>query len=220
MLAAFAAHGPTIDGEIDLDPLTDSWALGLIYDALIRALARQGPLQPRLRTRGHTLALADVPAGRDDARAARNREALSRMTAAYDGAVTGAVPDLGAPYAEAVAVRLDHQLGRWWCVYDPYTAVDLPRTDDIRGATPGAGGRPFVGRDQAGDWRRERWAQRYNQRWAEIIDAWAKLFAPHDQTTVLAFDVKAGAGMDAQFSIGAATAWSHPAAAATTGLGR
>jgi hypothetical protein len=220
LIKAFTAHGAVLDGDIALDPLAESWALGLIYDSLIRALSWQGPLRPRLRSRGHSLILADVPPDRDGDRAARNRQALTAMAGAYGGPLTGTVPDVGAPYAEAVGIRLDHHLGRWWCVFDPFTSVELPRditSDRVSTGTTGgvAARRRLPGGDPAGDWRRERWAQRYNQRWAAIIDAWAKLLAPSDSTTVRAFGVKTGAGVDAEFVIGATTAWSHPATQAT-----
>jgi hypothetical protein len=41
ILDALAPLGPSLAGTIDLDPVADSWAMGLLYDTLVRSLARQ-----------------------------------------------------------------------------------------------------------------------------------------------------------------------------------
>lgn len=58
MLQALAAFGPTNAGEIALDIARDSWAKGVVYDALVRALCRGLPLHARLHGRGHSLAVS------------------------------------------------------------------------------------------------------------------------------------------------------------------
>ena len=37
ILDALAPLGARLDGEITLDPAADSWAMGLIYEALVRS---------------------------------------------------------------------------------------------------------------------------------------------------------------------------------------
>lgn len=203
LLTALAPLGARLDGEISLDPQADSWALGLLYDALTRALARGQPLRPILRTSGHVLVLARSDPTRTDGAAVRGRARLGPIVRAYDRSIDGTVPKLEVAFAEGVRIRLERRLDQWWCVFDPFTWVER-RSDDL----PGTGGTV----DAAADFRRERWATRYNRAWAEIIDAWARLLAPHDPTTtVRAVGVRDAPGMEATFSIGKVTAWSRPA---------
>lgn len=205
LLTALATLGARLDGEVPLDARADSWALGLLYDALTRALARGRPLRPMLRTAGHTLVLARPDPARTDQAADRDRERLRPLVSAYGGSIDGTVPNLDVSFSEAIRVRLEWRLDRWWCVFDPYTWVDI-RGDD----RPGAGGTV----DFAADFRRERWATRYNWAWAKIIGAWAGLLAPHDPaTTVRCVGVRDDPGVEATFSVGKVTAWSRPARA-------
>lgn len=214
LLAALAPLGARIDGEIDLDPLADSWALGLLYEALVRALCRARPLRPRLRHRGHALVLTAPGQDRTDPSAHRDRDALRTVQRAYSDALTGTVPGVGHPFGEAVRVRLEHWLDQWWLVFDPVTWVDRPRID-----RSDAGDNPdeaAAREDELLDWRRERWAQRYNAKWAKIIDSWARLLAPDDETPVH-LGVAADAGVNATFSIYQKTAWSRPASPLSPG---
>ena len=55
LLRAFAPVGGKIAGTVDLHPDTDSWALGLLYDALTWAICRGRPLLSRLRRKGHAV---------------------------------------------------------------------------------------------------------------------------------------------------------------------
>ena len=67
-------------------------------------------------------------------------------------------------------------------------------------------------RQQADDWRRERWAQKYNSKWSRIIDAWSALLAQSDGAGPLsAYGLSPGEGIDARFELGQKTAWSRPA---------
>jgi hypothetical protein len=49
VLAALAALGPQLAGTVELDATRDSWALGLLYDALVKALSRYRPVIPRFK---------------------------------------------------------------------------------------------------------------------------------------------------------------------------
>lgn len=143
---------------------------------------------------------------------------LAGLRDAYGTALTGTIPDLGFPYHEGVFLKLDQVEGRWWCGFEPHTFVDTPRSNFPERATPDqpepadlapAHARPSRGGDPAGDWRRERWAQRYNRNWARIIDAWAKLLTVEGGRT-RAFGLQDGAGIDAKFEISPVTGWSRP----------
>ncbi|MFN3856595.1 MAG: SIR2 family protein [Caulobacter sp.] len=219
ILEALAPFGATLGGEVDLDPAVDSWALGLLYDALVRSLARHRPLVPKYRRAGHSIVVAAPRDGEHPERARRNAQALVRLKEAYGSALTGTVPGLNFPFQEGVSLKLDYIEGRWWFGFEPYTSVSIPRpdfppddsngTDSIDRNTIGA--RPDRAGDPVGDWRRERWAQRYNKSWAAIISAWAELLTSSGEGERQAFGLEDGSGIDAVFRISPITGWSRPA---------
>lgn len=219
VLDALAPLGAKLVGEVALDPVADSWALGLLYDALVRGLAKNRPLIPRYKRAGHSVVVAAPRDGEDPERALRNGQALTRLREAYGSALTGTVPRLGFPFQEGVFLKLDHVGGRWWCGFEPYTFVDIPRPKlrlegipdepDAADLDP-MGTRPDRGGDPAGDWRRERWAQRYNKNWAGIINAWAQLLTTNGGVTRRAFGLEDGSGIDAVFEVSPVTGWSRP----------
>jgi hypothetical protein len=219
ILEALAPVGAKVAGEIELNPGSDSWALGLVYDALVRSLVRRRPLIPRYKRSGHSVVIAAPRDGEDPERARQNRQVLARLQDAYGSALTGKVPSLEFPFQEGVLLKLDHIDGRWWCGFEPYTFVQIPRTSDPQGDNSEESHKAKVdpisarserGGDPAGDWRRERWAQRYNRNWAGIIDAWAQLLTTTEGGAKLAFGLEDGLGVDATFKISPITGWSRP----------
>lgn len=218
-LDALAPLGPKLGGEIALDPVADSWALGLLYDALVRALARRRPLIPRYKRAGHSIVVAPPREGEEPERVRQNEQALKRLREAYGSDLTGSVPGLGYLFQEGVFLKLDQVDGRWWCGFEPYTFVQIPKLAVPRDLAPEnpstIDSDPMStpadrGGDPAGDWRRERWAQRYNRSWAGIIDAWAELLAVAGGGTKHAFWLEDGSGVDAVFEIAPRTGWSRP----------
>ena len=139
---------------------------------------------------------------------------------AYESALTGNVPKLNFPFNEGVFLKLEQIEGRWWCGFEPYTFVDIPRPEHSEQAIqPESGstendalGVPFErrGGDPAGDWRRERWAPKYNKQWAAIIHAWATLLTSAKDGKVRAFGMEDGVGIDAVFTVSRFTGWSRP----------
>lgn len=211
LVAALGSLGARVDGLISLNPKTDSWAVGLLYDALVRALARRRPLRSILRRSGHSLVVVPPDASRTDDTAVQLRQQLQALSAAYAESLVGTVSKLQFPFAEAVRVRLEAWLDRSWCVFDPFTWVDLPREVGRGSGEPGTGQSPaFAPGDPAGDWRRERWARRYNPKWANILDAWTRVLVPEDQTSAKAIGCLEDEGADGVFVLSAATAWSRP----------
>lgn len=220
ILDALAPLGASLAGTIDLDPVADSWAMGLLYDALVRSLARQRPLIPRYRVSGHSLVAAAPRDGDDPERTHWQKQTLSRLRYAYDSNLTGVVPKLGFPFQEGVHLKLEQVDGRWWCGFEPYTFVQLPKHDipaeDAAEDSPVDQQQDPMGLhterrgDPAGDWRRERWARRYNRNWARIIGAWAQLLTETGGTTRRAFGLEEGAGMDAVFKVAPVTGYSRP----------
>lgn len=216
ILDALAPLGPSLAGTIDLDPAGDSWAMGLLYDTLVRSLARQRPLIPRYRRSGHSLVVATPRNGDDPERTRREQQILSRLRGAYGTDLSGAVPKLGFPFQEGVHLKLEQVDGKWWCGFEPYTFVQPPRQDAPQ--TEGAedliadqtGMQAERRGDPAGDWRRERWAPRYNKNWASIIGAWAQLLTEAGGTTRSAFGLQDDTGIDAVFKVSPVTGYSRP----------
>jgi hypothetical protein len=127
------------------------------------------------------------------------REQAGRLRGAYRTELTGRVPRLNLPFAEGVYLRLEHRAGRWWCVYEPFTWVDVPRDagDEVGPAVA--------------DWNRDRWAERYNKVWADIIAAWADLFTGGEVAAVTSNWIDDGGGVAAQFVLGPFSGWARPA---------
>lgn len=220
VVAALAPLGAQIAGTVELDATRDSWALGLLYDALVKALSRYRPLIPRFKRSGHSLVVAGPREDEDQEKARKRALDLAQLRTAYESVLTGNVPKLDSPFHEGVFLKLEKIEERWWCGFEPYTFVDIPRPEQPAQATqfePGSAehdalGVPFErrGGDPAGDWRRERWAPKYNKQWAAIIDAWATLLTSTRDGTVRAFGLEEGAGIDAVFTVSRVTGWSRP----------
>ena len=215
VVAALASLGAQAAGTVNLDPMKDSWALGLLYDALVKALSRHRPLLPRYKRSGHSLVVAGPREGEDAEWARKRAVQLAQLQSAYQANLTGTVPRLGYPYQEGVLLKLEHIEDRWWCGFEPFTFVDVPR-EALPAQGPRDGdelGQPVLGRggDPAGDWRRERWAGKFNKQWAGIVNAWAAFLTSSAGNKVQAFDLTDGEGIDAAFSISPVTGWSRPA---------
>jgi hypothetical protein len=213
LLNALSTVGARLSGNISLEPENDSWALGLLYDALTKALCRKRPLAPRLRRAGHAVLVSREREGDDADRARARRQRLAKLQRAYGSALYGSVPELGFPYSEGVRIRLDHCLAKWWCVFEPFTFIDFPKREE--GAAEDGGGADAVALgllkgDPAGDWRRERWATRYNRAWTQIIDAWAELLSTSGENRIRATGTPPESGIDAYFGLIGVTAWSRP----------
>lgn len=214
VIAALKDLGAQPAGFSELNPIRDSWALGLLYDALVKALSRHRPLLPRYKRSGHSLIVAGPREG-ENVEWARKREAqLAQLRSAYETNLTGLVPKLGYLYQEGVFLKLEHIENRWWCGFEPFTFVEVPREqptvksvkdrDDLGYPTLSRGG------DPAGDWRRERWAKKFNKHWAGIVNAWATLLTSAPDNNLRAFGIEDSEGVDAAFSISPVTGWSRP----------
>ncbi|MGK7652252.1 SIR2 family protein [Roseovarius sp. B08] len=203
LLVAFAEQGAELAGTIDLNIAEDSWAMGLVYDALVHAICREQALAPRLRRNGHLVVFSHAKRDEDEA-AQRERKSLqSGPQAAYSASLTGMIPNhKGFLFNEGARIKLDRVLDGWWCVFEPTTVVRSPQTED-----------PETQKRHKGvvaDWTRERWARRYNNVWAKIIAAWIPLIAREDSGKLQAFGVGERNGVDAKFVISPVPAWSRP----------
>lgn len=219
VVAALSSVGGQLAGTVDLNPTQDSWALGLLYDSLTKALSRHRPLIPRYKRSGHSLLVAGPREGEDEEWARKRAKDLARLRAAYEANLVGHVPKLEFPFHEGVFLKLEQIEDRWWCGFEPYTFVDVPRDQldqapsaETASAVQGALGVQYGrrGGDPAGDWRRARWATKYNKHWDAIIDAWAAVLTTTMDGTVRAFGIDQHAGIDAAFSLSTTTGWSRP----------
>lgn len=219
ILNALAPLGAKLSGKVELNPGSDSWALGLLYDALVKSLARQRPLIPRYKRSGHSVVIAVPRDGEDSERSRRDQKMLTRLRDAYGNALTGTVPGLGFPFQEGVFLKLDYVDGRWWCGFEPHTFVQIPRATIPQKDGPESSNttdldpmnaRTERGGDPAGDWRRERWAQRYNRNWAGIVDSWAQFLTVPGGGAQQAFGLDDSSGVDASFRVSPITGWSRP----------
>lgn len=216
LLRAFAPVGGKIAGEIALDPHVDSWALGLIYDALTWAISRGKPLLRRMRRKGHAVIVARDQPQDSPERIASRKEKLSSLRQAYSTPLTGKVDGYGYPFNEGVQIRLDYVADRWWCAFEPFTYVELPREEADDKTSPSESDdseTSFTHRaNPVMDWQRERWAGRRNKEWAKIIAGWAKLLPEGGDGIVRAIGLRdeSGPGQDAEFHLSSVTAWSRP----------
>lgn len=212
ILRVFAEYGAKIEGTIPLNPERDSWALGLQYDALTCAFARKRPLLTRLRRNGHVLVVAGPRQEDSDELRQRKNEELAKLKAAY-GSLTGRVPTVGYYFTEGVSLKLEKVQDRWWCGFEPSTFVDIPRdikTESENDASDELGRTMRRAPDPSADWRRERWARKYNGNWAQIIAAWSELLTASKDNSISALGLQSGEGVDAVFEVSPVTGWSRP----------
>ena len=216
ILNALESWGARIDGVQPLNPQAVSWALGLIYDALIRSLTRARPLRPILRARGHAVVVGRPNPKLPAEMQKRDRRMLNTLKQAYGKQLFGSIPSLDLPFAEGIRIRLEGHDQRWWCVFEPFTWIDVPRQDtgppQGRHRSPGSRGWSNYRslRNSIEDWRRERWAQQYNPRWSRIIDAWSQMLVSGDQGRMNTIGLRNRPGVDAAFAISSVTAWCRP----------
>lgn len=177
--------------HFDLHPIeagrlryADSAELGLLYDALCRALARErGLVVARRRSTRLLLLRADAPGAQE----------IKQIT----GAVGGLIAATSLSWSEAIAVRLDYRLDQLWLLIEPTVVVDVPH--ELRDEQIETRRKEFV---------RERLAKRYNRDWFRLVSAWARLLTGGlPQATVRAFGI--GDGVDAAFTVSASTAFSR-----------
>lgn len=161
----------------------ESAELGLLYDALCRAFARERPVL--VRRRGRRGIVAVDPSRMSESCYDTLRSAVSKIVGTVSAANVG--------WSEAARIRLEYRMDRLWLLIEPTIAIDetIPRplSDDVK---------EFV---------RERLASRYNATWNQILDGWADVLIGRGASAeIRAFG--GGDGMDAVFSISRTTAFS------------
>jgi hypothetical protein len=186
------AFGRFGDLEMDVHPLEarrlgyESPELGLLYAALVRALARGLPLRVARRRSEYHLAV-------DPARAT---DPVLQPLARCVGPVSGVVD--GVLWSEAVRVGLEFRLERCWCLLTP----------TVRLHWEGEGRPPQA----AVDLSRERQATRYNDRWNSLLDGWREVFFGADATRMFS-SFEPIEGVNARFTLARTTAYTGRRAA-------
>jgi hypothetical protein len=205
---ALAEYGPQQVDEIEIDPGAedaDRLVLGLVYDAITHALARDRPLRPLLRRAGHRVVVTVAEDGTVPSE-------LAPLRAAYGEPLSGLLDGGTRRWIEGVRLRLDRQLGQLWLLFEPWTFIEdtTPRTP---GEAPAIQRRSrFTPPDPSAAWVKERWATRRNKVWAVALGAWADILVHDAVASIVALDLGDPRAVDARFTLAQQTAYSLPAA--------
>lgn len=181
LAAALPLTGPPSEVTIDCHR-ADAPTLerAVTSEALARGLARRLPVRALIRDRGQQLIVTPTRTDRPDTPDQANARAT--LARAYGDPLTGLCPtNLGRgpdgqrrSFAEGVRLNVEWRLDQLWLLFVPHTWVSpVERVDNA-----GRAG------DAASAWRKERWVNRRNEKWAEIIAAWASILAPDAETKI------------------------------------
>jgi hypothetical protein len=170
--------------------------LGLLYDALTGALARERPLVARRTGGAHFLAV-DPDRARDPTftplRRVLGELARQRPAIPGGGEITGRIGRDGPPWIEAVRVRLGYHFDALWLVFE--SVVWIEKSDgldhDMRTT--------FVG---------PRTWHRYNPVANVLFDAWSRILYGSDGRCAL-FGIDEQVGVDAVFRLDVRTGFSR-----------
>lgn len=152
--------------------------MGLLYEALARAVARHSGLFYYRRRRDHLVRVAA------DAGGSPRLEPLRR---AIGGRVVGSLPRTEDRWAEALRLRLEHRYGGLWLVYEPtvwHEVAEDRATEDARR-----------------EWARERQAGRYNRQYTAILKAWADVVCGGERQVELFAFADLVSGANARFVV-------------------
>jgi hypothetical protein len=210
LLKAFSSVNGKLNGTIKLYPEKDSWAQGLIYDALTRAVSRCEPLRPRFRNKGHSIIVANGRSSDSKEYIEWRNARISKLKNAYSSPLNGKVPGCNYPFNEGVQLQLERVENRWWCAFEPFTDIEFPRFEHKEDSPNDSTTTSLQRNSSVEDWRRERWVRRYNATWANLLSAWAGILTGEDGGVVRSFGLREGVGVDAVFHLASVTAWSRP----------
>ena len=160
---------------------------GLLYDAIVRALAREMPLRRIRHGSEHFLVvggkLAEEPKLQPLVKAAKQ--------------IFGDIPQSSFSWAEALAVRLESTPNQLWLILQPTVLGSKPNDSHTA-----------ADRQRRKDFVRERQATRYNKQWNDMLKAWIEVLSGgSEKWTVKAYGLTEG--IDASFQISSTTAFSR-----------
>jgi NAD-dependent SIR2 family protein deacetylase len=192
--------------EMSIDPAAPNLTfVGLLNEAIARAVALDRPLRPVFRTKGHRLVVS--PDASEE-----TTQLFAPLVSAYEDASLTGTLEGERTWREGVRIRLDWRLDRVWLLFEPWTFVDPPPRVEGEEWKPRS---HFVAPDAAAAWVKERWATRRNAAWATAIGAWADLLVPEETAIVSAPFIENSRLVAASFTLGQRTAYSLPGAKAT-----
>jgi hypothetical protein len=201
---ALARYQPEAVEEMDIGVDPELVVVGLLNEAVVRALCWDRPFRPIFTRRGHRLVVS--PDDSDETTAL-----FAPLVAAYENAsLTGSYE--GRTWREGAGIRLDWRLDHVWLLFDPWTYVDRP--PKVEGDERPRRSR-FAAPDGAAAWVKDRWVTRRNKVWANALGAWAELLVPEETVTVSAPVIDNSRTVAATFTIGQQTAFSRPGAKAS-----
>lgn len=177
----------------------DNSELGLLNEALARAIVRDRPLVALPGRKGWKI-YVDPQQERDPR--------LQALRAAA-GSVSGLVAGTNLKWAEAVRIRLERKLGQCWLLFEPSVWVERVDDDkDVKETAVEPLGR-VVRDDAATEFIRERAAKRYNHVLNKLIDGWVEvLVGPTGTAQVSIKSLGLTDGVDASFTLSRTTAFS------------
>ena len=188
------------DETVRLDFDTGSTAtVGIALDALTQGLGATPGLTSMVIGRRPILRASRTQSATQQERRVQLPPAIDQLRKAVGGTLTGEMSGPNGaklPWAEAVRLGLDRLDASWVLLFAPdiwvrprYVSTSEPAPSREEAQRAGA---EFV---------RERLAPRYNRQTGEIIDAWVRLISGTGRT-VRAFNIEAGRGVDAEFTLG------------------
>lgn len=176
--------------RLDVFPLEErrlryeSMELGLLYEAVARAFARVRPVIAARRGRSYLLVVDSKQVG----------DPAYQKLKASEGAITGKTRT-GIGWADAVRVRLQHRLDRFWLLIEPAIWLDLPPETELD--------------DTSKEFVRSRLAGRFNRKWNDVLEGWLDvLIGPsQEQIDVQTFGISDG--IDGKFVVSRGTAFAR-----------
>lgn len=204
---ALSHYGPERAYEVDIrvDPVSPNQGyVGLLNEAIVRALAWDRPFRPVLRRKGHRLVVE--PERSDDA------AYFESLASAYESPLTGTF-DGDRTWREGVRLRLEWRLGRVWLLFEPWTYFDPRAQPSEAKRLPRS---RFAAPDPGAAWIRERWVKRRNQTWAAALGAWADLLVGAEKRSFAAPQIDNSRLVAATFTLARQTAYARPAARTRT----
>lgn len=161
----------------------DSAEHGLLFDALMRAISRERPINVERRRRKRFVIV--------DPEKASDPDYIELNTAVKQ--ISGRVGKTSIGWKEAARIHMEYRMDGLWILVEPSIFLDDFEHDN-------AG-------NQAKDFVRERLARRYNTQWNQVLDAWATLlFGKEREIELRAFGC--GSGVDATFCVNRTSGYS------------
>ena len=184
-------------GTITADRLRrdGSGDLGLLYDALTGALARERPVAARRSSRARYL-IVD-PGSAADPAFAPLKQALARLAGRRadvpgGGALVGRIGTDGPTWAEAVRLHLEYHYDTLWLVFEPTVWIEKADPDaDLRATFTGP-----------------RTWHRYNPVADQLLDAWTQILHGSGGRCAL-YGITGDQGIDAVFELGDKTGFTR-----------